>query len=762
MHRPLGLPGPCYRFGPFVADSGSGHLYHDLREVALTPKSFKVLLVLLEMQGQLVSKEELFHQVWPDTFVEANNLARNISMIRKALHECDPDREYIVTVSGRGYRFVEAVARSESRSREEVSTPVAGRIEPPAQGAPGLILPETRPDRIGPVSRYAWRAAAILFGLVSLGAVAGLLMRSQAHPQEVHTERHLSKFTPASRLESDPAWSPDGKWIAYSSDRSGNFDIWIQPIGDGQPIQITFDAARDWQPSWSPDGRTIAFRSERDGGGLFLAPALGGAERRLTEFGYQPQWAPDGSRILFTEAQDVFVSGLDGAAATRVAVTERASLIGRFRVGWHPDGRRLSVYGNDRDHGWSFWTMPLAGGPPIRSQMSERVAGRLRELGVRLGGFVWARGGDTLYFEGRSAETSNLWRVRVNAATLEWIGGPDRLTTSSGLESSLALSPDGRRLAFGSRTERTVAWSLPFDPVSGRIVGEGKAVTPEGSDAEILDLSPDGSQLAYRVAGQNRHELWIRSLERQADHLRAVEVGAAIIQPRWSRDGTQLAYLRRPADPQRAAAVVLLGAADDGQQRVVPASRSPEMVYDWAADGQSLLVRCRENPAFSAICRLSNSPAGGAAADMHVIAADARRNLYAAKHSPDGRWVSFIAATDRTRSTVFVSPAGPGPWIPMTPHEDRYFEDKPRWSPDGRTLYFLSNRNGFWNVWGRRFDPERGKALGEPFQVSRFDSSLQMVRDNVADVQIGITSRRLILPVTQMSGAVWVLDNVDR
>ena len=763
MRRPLGLPGPCYRFGPFLADSGSRRLYHGVRELPLTPKSFKVLLVLLEVQGQLVSKEDLFHQVWPDTFVEANNLARNISMIRKALHECDSDREYIVTVTGRGYRFVEAVARSEqSHALQEVSVPVSGAgLEPAAHGA-APILPETRRDPIARVSGYAWRATAILSGLVSLAAVAGLLVRSRPHAEEVYPERHLSKLTSASRFETEPSWSPDGKWIAYSSDRSGNFDIWIQPVGDGQPIQITFDTARDWQPAWSPDGRTIAFRSERDGGGLFVAPALGGAERKLTDFGYQPQWAPDASRMLFTEARDLFVTGLDGAAPTRVAVAERASLIGRFRAGWHPDGRRVSVYGNDRQHGWSFWTMALDGGQSVRSRPSESVARRLREMGVRLGGFVWARGGDTLYFEGRSDETSNLWRVRVNPATLEWMGGPDRLTTSSSLESSIALSPDGRRLAFGSRTERTVAWSLPFDPVSGRIVGEGEAVTPEGSNAEILDLSPDGSQLAYRVAGQNRHELWIRSIDRQADHLRTVEVGAAIIQPRWSRDGTQLAYLRRPADPQRAAAVVLLRAADDGQQRVVPASRSPEMVYDWAADGQSFLVRCRENPAFSAICRLSNSPADGTAGDMHVVAADARRNLYAAKHSPDGRWVSFIAATDLTRSTVFVSPAGVGPWIPMTPHEDRYFEDKPRWSPDGRTLYFLSNRNGFWNVWGRRFDPERGKALGGPFQVSRFDSSMQMVRENVADVQIGITSRRLILPVTQMSGAVWVLDNVDR
>ena len=93
--------------------------------------------------------------------------------------------------------------------------------------------------------------------------------------------------------------------------------------------------------------------------------------------------------------------------------------------------------------------------------------------------------------------------------------------------------------------------------------------------------------------------------------------------------------------------------------------------------------------------------------------------------------------------------------------EGRYFEDKPRWSPDGQALYFLSNRTGFWNLWGRRFEPETGRPVGEPFQVSQFDTSAQMIR-NVADLQIAITGERLILPITQTSGVIWVLDNVDR
>jgi Tol biopolymer transport system component/DNA-binding winged helix-turn-helix (wHTH) protein len=762
---------PLYRFGSFLADPAVSRLYHDGDLVLLTPKAFLVLMVLVEGRGQLVDKDELFRRVWPDTFVEPNNLARNISMIRKVLHEHDPDSEYIVTVSRRGYRFtgqVSQIARSAAAGHPHASAADASILEP--RQLPGDLVPATLaelPRTLDPSAQppTAWQRTRPLVSIGMLAAallgIAGTLVTGAREAASTGTsERRLWQLTTTGRLHAEPTWSPDGQMVAYASDRGGDFDIWVQKVSGGSPVQITSDAARDWQPSWSPDGRHIAYRSERNGGGIFVVPAEGGSARRIAESGYNPLWSPDGSRILFWEGREVYLIGLDGRPPVRIAAGGPPHLIDPFSIGWHPDGSRISLYGYEQDHGWSFWTVPLAGGPGVRSHIAPAVARRLRDASMGFGGFVWAPGGDALYFEGRSERTQNVWRVRVDPRTLEWISGPDRLTTSSGLESGLTLSPDGKRLAFGSRVERTHVWSLPFDPVSGRITGDGEAITPDGSDARILDISPDGQQLVYRVTGRNSDELWIRSLDRQADRLRRVEVDAAIVHPRWSRDGRRLAYLRRPTNRAQSSAVVLLAANGDEEQYVVPAASSTEMVYDWGLDGGSFLVRCRKS-ARPAICRLSNVPTAGLAPEMQLIASDADRNLYAAAYSPDGRWVSFIAAPDRSRSTVFVSPAAGGPWVPITQTDDHTFEDLPRWSPDGRTLYFLSNRTGFWNLFGRRFNPDTGTPLGEIFQVSRFDSSLQMV-SNVSGLQMAVTHERLILPVTQTTGAVWVLENVDR
>lgn len=95
--------------------------------------------------------------------------------------------------------------------------------------------------------------------------------------------------------------------------------------------------------------------------------------------------------------------------------------------------------------------------------------------------------------------------------------------------------------------------------------------------------------------------------------------------------------------------------------------------------------------------------------------------------------------------------------------DGRAYDDKPHWAPDGRTIYFASDRGGLWNVWGRRFDPATGKPVGELLRVTSFDSPRQtLAATQLSHMQFAVTADRLFLPLTETSGKLWMLENIDR
>ena len=132
------------------------------------------------------------------------------------------------------------------------------------------------------------------------------------------------------------------------------------------------------------------------------------------------------------------------------------------------------------------------------------------------------------------------------------------------------------------------------------------------------------------------------------------------------------------------------------------------------------------------------------------------------RFSPDERWISFMAVDrgQRDVSTIYVMPAAGGPWIPIT--DGANYDDKPRWSPDGRAIYYLSARDGALNLWGRRFDPSTGKTVGAPFRVTSFRGTGPTVPRQLGRVEIAISSDRLFLPMTESAGSIWMVEGVDR
>jgi DNA-binding winged helix-turn-helix (wHTH) protein len=126
----------CYEFEQYRLDPAERLLTRDGQSIPLTPKATDILLILLKHAGQVVEKEKLINEVWPDTFVEESNVTQNIFTLRRALRSDSSGPKYIETVARRGYRFVATVKKVQAKTTD--SEPDGA--EATASAASGLRL----------------------------------------------------------------------------------------------------------------------------------------------------------------------------------------------------------------------------------------------------------------------------------------------------------------------------------------------------------------------------------------------------------------------------------------------------------------------------------------------------------------------------------------------------------------------------------------------------------------------------------------------
>jgi Tol biopolymer transport system component len=198
-------------------------------------------------------------------------------------------------------------------------------------------------------------------------------------------------------------------------------------------------------------------------------------------------------------------------------------------------------------------------------------------------------------------------------------------------------------------------------------------------------------------------------------------------------------------------------------------------VEDWSADGQWIVADqvTHDQPGTVELHRvvlLPLSAAPKAETRARVVTSSRSQGsyegIYEIRLSPNGRWIVFeavkggIAPGGATNATLCVVPVSGGSWMQVT--DGQFWDDKPRWSPDGKTIFFLSSRTGFLNVWGIRFDPEQGRPQGQPFQVTSFGNPKLMVADDMSWQSMSLSQGRLVLSMSEASGSVWALHDVDK
>ena len=327
-----------YQWDDFVIDVDAYRLERGGLPLQLEPKAFNLLLLLVERPGHVFTKQEIFDKLWPGTVVTDHALTRVVAQLRRVLGDEARDGRYIETVPTRGYRWlpkVEPWQQAVADSTPQVPTPKA---------APSL---------------NPW-GISLAIALVLLGIVAWTQRSARyAEPVErvaVGPPRDVLwpvQLTTNAGLDIHPSFSPQGDAMAFASDRSGTFELYVRALaGNATEVALTNDGRHNVQPAWSPDGGSIAFHSHGRGG-IWVMPARGGPPRQLVVEGSHPAWSADGRRIAFQsdEPSDVTPSafGAQSGATLKVVnadgtdlrqlTTAGQPLGGHASPAWTRDGR---------------------------------------------------------------------------------------------------------------------------------------------------------------------------------------------------------------------------------------------------------------------------------------------------------------------------------------------------------------------------------------------------------------------------------------
>jgi Tol biopolymer transport system component len=278
-------------------------------------------------------------------------------------------------------------------------------------------------------------------------------------------------------------------------------------------------------------------------------------------------------------------------------------------------------------------------------------------------------------------------------------------------------------------------------------------------------MTQDGEKIAFigKRVGTQKQELWQKSLKDGRETLLAVKEHP-LFALRWSRDGTILAYRLPtwivPGLAKVEPSTVTIPAGGGDEQKLTSGRGDGELPFDWSADGQWVLATSGlDQGRLSALVLLPVTSAPHAETAARVITSNSERTLFQARFSPDDEWICFNGISNGN-STIYVVRTSGGEWTRIT--EEVGWADKPRWSPDGKTIYFVSTRDtSFLNVWARGFDPLEGKPVGEPFRVTSYESPNPTIWSSPS-MQISLSEKRLVLPIMNVTGSIWMLENVAR
>ena len=657
-----------YRFGLFEADLDLSTLTRQGVPVRLQEQPFRILALLLECPGEVLTRDELRKKIWPEgTYVEFDgSLNTALMKLRAALNDSAENPIFIETVPRKGYRFIAPVelCKFEASSittaiRIEAQADPDGVLDAPAGEFPGAepraLAKQPTARRFGP---HWW---AILAGIIALFNYT-LWPRPEARVIRVQQLTHSGQVDPWGKLVTD------GSRIYFVVRDVTGWNL-MQTSVEGGSIQRTptpFDNTRIFD--LSPDHSQfligqLTHRGEETA--LWLWPVQGGAPRRLAEITAQEAvWSPSGDLIAYVEGESIQLTDPQGNHVRELAKFHPAP----HALVWSPDSKRLRFTQTNLLEGTdSMWEIGVDGSPP-RPVLAEGQNNPHEGSGTWLASdyFAFSSGVDLRASLAVDTQAS-LWIIeekhglfgRRSSKPIQLTMGPIAFDHPNAI-------PNGNRIfAIGSHNEYQL---LRIDPRSN-----AKTAMLAESGATDMDFSLDGQWVVY--AARENGTLWKSRIDGSGKvQLTAAATGA--FAPHWSPDQKQILFTGFLLDRQPRLYVV--SAQGGTPQSVLPSDNKWASVSgDWRTDGRQIVLDVQEVES-------------GREPDIRILDLETAKltKLLGSEGMIEPRWSAdgrYIAALNPKKKQVFVYDCRLEKWSVLS---EANFPATLRWSPSGDALYY--------------------------------------------------------------------------
>ncbi len=427
-------------------------------------------------------------------------------------------------------------------------------------------------------------------------------------------------------------FSPDGKWIAFSSDRNGNLDVFIIPSEGGAAKQLTVHSADDTVLGWRPVSRAVLFSSNRGedfAGQLYLVSVDGGLPTKAgTDMGVQAAYSPDGKRLAYNpRSQAYWRKFYRGSAQSDIVVmdvaakkfTQLTDFDGQDSWPmWGSDGGIYFVSDREGNGLTNIWRISGDGGRADR--ITSFKSGEVRWPAI-------SSDGRTIVFEhdfgiwklDLSSKKTSPIQLNIAAETQENLNEVQSFNSQS---DDFDLAPSSRRLAFSIHGE---VFTAPVEE------GDLKQLTDSSARDRSVSYAPDGKSIAFVSDRSGREEIYLAAIDGAGEARQITDIDTLKLGYRWSPDAKEIAF-----------------ATSDGKLRKV-------------------------DTATKAITELDSSNYG---------------NISTPMWSPDGKWIAYSKA-DVTRTTDIYLIASSG--AEKAAHKvtfDSNSDVNPEFAADGRKLFF--------------------------------------------------------------------------